>query len=227
MASRVTIRAPSHDDRERVARPCASSIASRSIFVSSVTARSSPRQASTGSWPSIRNARWPCSRPLAGSDDTVIGSGRYVVTGPGTAEVGFVVEEDYHGRGLASRLLRHLAPVARDHGITSFEADVIAGNKAMQAVFQRTGWPTHKRREGDVRASDAYATPWQRTGKAIAFTYRVERSLKRQRRQSCRRRARAPAPTAPIHPAPSPPRSARRPKTVMTMPVRKGRRSPA
>jgi len=85
-----------------------------------------------------------------GDDETVVGSGRYVVGVPGTAEIAFVVEEDYHGRGLASRLLRHLAKVARDQGVITFEADVLAGNATMQAVFERTGWATRKRREGDT-----------------------------------------------------------------------------
>jgi GNAT superfamily N-acetyltransferase len=84
----------------------------------------------------------------AGADEVVIGSGRYVVSQPRTAEVAFVVEEDYHGQGIASRLLRHLAIVARDQGITTFEADVLAANKAMLAVFARSGWPMQSRREG-------------------------------------------------------------------------------
>jgi RimJ/RimL family protein N-acetyltransferase len=83
-----------------------------------------------------------------GDEETVIGSGRYVLTGPGVAEVAFMVEEDYHGRGIASRLLRHLAIVARDHGIATFEADVLAENKAMRGVFARTGWSIQSRREG-------------------------------------------------------------------------------
>jgi len=86
---------------------------------------------------------------VGAGDETVIGSGRYIVTQPGSAEIAFVVEEDYHGRGIASRLLRHLATIAGDQGITTFEADVIAGNKPMQAVFERTGWPLRKQREGD------------------------------------------------------------------------------
>jgi GNAT superfamily N-acetyltransferase len=71
-----------------------------------------------------------------------------MLTGPGTAEVAFIVEEDYHGRGVASRLLRHLAIVARNHGIATFEADVLAENKAMHAVFARTGWAMQSRRDG-------------------------------------------------------------------------------
>lgn len=84
------------------------------------------------------------------ADEAVIGSGRYVVTRPGAAEVAFMVEEDYHGLGIASRVLRHLAIVACDQGIGTFEADVLAENKAMLAVFARTGWPMTKAREGDA-----------------------------------------------------------------------------
>jgi RimJ/RimL family protein N-acetyltransferase len=88
----------------------------------------------------------------AGPDETVIGSGRYVASGTDrgtrTAEVAFMVEEDYHGLGIAGRLLRHLAEIARESGIGSFEADVLAGNGSMLAVFDRSGLPTKKRREG-------------------------------------------------------------------------------
>jgi RimJ/RimL family protein N-acetyltransferase len=84
-----------------------------------------------------------------GEEETVIASGRYVVTSPGAAEVAFMVEEDYHGRGVASRILRHLARIARDNGISSFEADVLAENKAMQSVFARSGWRTQTKRDGE------------------------------------------------------------------------------
>jgi len=82
--------------------------------------------------------------------EKVIGSARYVVTSPGIAEMAFMVEEDHHGQGVASRLLRHLAIVARRQGVHTFEADVLAENKAMQFVFARTGWPVKSRREGGV-----------------------------------------------------------------------------
>jgi GNAT superfamily N-acetyltransferase len=61
-----------------------------------------------------------------------------------------MVDEDFHGQGIASRLLRHLATVATMQGIRTFEADVLADNKAMLTVFARTGWPMTKTREGDV-----------------------------------------------------------------------------
>ena len=84
----------------------------------------------------------------AAAGERVIGSARYVAAKPGVAEVAFMVEEDFHGRGIASLLLRHLARVARVQGIETFEADVLAENKAMQAVFARSGWKVQSQRDG-------------------------------------------------------------------------------
>jgi GNAT superfamily N-acetyltransferase len=84
-----------------------------------------------------------------GDDETVIGSGRYVIVPGGSrarnAEVAFVVEEDYHGQGIAGRLLRHLAGIARSQGIARFDASVLPTNKAMLSVFARSGLPMEKR----------------------------------------------------------------------------------
>lgn len=88
----------------------------------------------------------------AGPDETVIGGGRYIVSaseqGEPSAEVAFMVEEDYHGLGIAGRVLKHLAGIARSKGITLFEADVLGGNKSMLTVFERSGLPMRKRHEG-------------------------------------------------------------------------------
>ena len=85
----------------------------------------------------------------AADEESVIGSGRYVVAAnggsPRSAEVAFMVEEDYHGQGIAGRLLRHLADVARSQGIARFEASVLPKNKAMLSVFARSGLPMEKR----------------------------------------------------------------------------------
>jgi RimJ/RimL family protein N-acetyltransferase len=90
----------------------------------------------------------------AGADETVIGSGRYVAAGtkaPGrTAEVAFIVEEDYHGLGIAGRLLAHLADIARADGIAAFQADVLADNRAMLAVFVRCGLPMRTQHDQGV-----------------------------------------------------------------------------
>ena len=74
----------------------------------------------------------------ARQQETVIGLGRYVASGP-SAEVAFVVEEDYGGRGIARRLLHHLTHIARENGVKKFEADVLADNAPMLAVFRDSG----------------------------------------------------------------------------------------
>jgi len=66
------------------------------------------------------------------------------------AEVAFVVEEDYQGLGVASRLLRHFARIAREQGISALQADVLAGNKSMLSVFTLSGLPMTTRRDGGV-----------------------------------------------------------------------------
>jgi RimJ/RimL family protein N-acetyltransferase len=90
----------------------------------------------------------------AGAAETIVGAGRYVASGAHgaarTAEVAFVVEEDFHGLGIAGRVLRHLAAIARERGIASFQAEVLPENKAMQAVFARSGLPVRTRREDGV-----------------------------------------------------------------------------
>jgi GNAT superfamily N-acetyltransferase len=147
----VTIRALRSDDRERMAK-AVRALDRDSIYFRLFSYRKELTEAGLD-----RIMRFDPDREIVllatvGEHDAeiVVGSGRYVVTQPGTAEVAFMVEEDYHGRGIASRLLRHLATVARDRGIATFEADVLAENAAMRTVFERTGWPTKTRREGGV-----------------------------------------------------------------------------
>jgi len=93
---------------------------------------------------------------LVGSapDETVIGGASYVALPAGgsarSAEVAFTIEEDYQGQGLASKLLSTLVAIARQHGIGRFEADVLAGNASMLKVFERSGLPLSKARDGGV-----------------------------------------------------------------------------
>ena len=90
----------------------------------------------------------------ASDDETVIGGATYVggTARDGTrfAEVAFTIEEDFQGQGLASRLFAALATIARRHGIARFTADVLAGNAAMLAVFERSGLSMRRRRDGGV-----------------------------------------------------------------------------
>ena len=88
----------------------------------------------------------------AGTQESVIGGGRYVSANSDrrTAEVAFTVDGRYRGQGIASRLLQHLAVIARGRGIARFEAEVLAENRPMLAVFARSGFAMERRREGGI-----------------------------------------------------------------------------
>jgi RimJ/RimL family protein N-acetyltransferase len=89
----------------------------------------------------------------ADGEEIVIGDGRYAADAdkgekPECAELAFIIAEPYRGRGIAFLLLRHLARIAQDADLSAFEADVLAYNAPMLAVFQRSGLPICRRREG-------------------------------------------------------------------------------
>jgi len=90
----------------------------------------------------------------AGEQETIIGAGRYVVideTGKlRSAEVAFTIEEDYHRQGTARILLQHLASIAREKGLSCFEAEVLPENTGMLTVFSRSGLPIKTEHGGDV-----------------------------------------------------------------------------
>jgi GNAT superfamily N-acetyltransferase len=90
-----------------------------------------------------------------GEDEVVVGGASYVVKGSATTEgrsgeLAFLVEEDFHGRGIATLLMRHIVVIARANGLDRLEADVLSRNLPMLNVFRRCGLPMAVRREGDV-----------------------------------------------------------------------------
>lgn len=88
----------------------------------------------------------------AGSE-ALVGGGRYAVEAgddPKSAELAFLTSTNYRGRGVASLILRHLASLAKEAGISRFEADVLAENRSMLNVLQRCGSAMTQRHEGNV-----------------------------------------------------------------------------
>ncbi|WP_203708664.1 bifunctional acetate--CoA ligase family protein/GNAT family N-acetyltransferase [Asanoa iriomotensis] len=73
--------------------------------------------------------------------------GRYDRLGPesGDAEVAFVVEDAYQGRGIGPLLMEYLAAAARDAGITRFVAEVLPANAMMLRVFADFGYEVERR----------------------------------------------------------------------------------
>ena len=84
----------------------------------------------------------------------VAAGGRYVVQQPGTAEVAFVVTDQYQGQGIGAALLRHLAIIGRDAGLKQFTAEVLPENAPMLKVFEKCGLkPSTKRERGVVHVA--------------------------------------------------------------------------
>jgi acetyl coenzyme A synthetase (ADP forming)-like protein len=70
--------------------------------------------------------------------------------GSDEAEVAFVVQDEFQGRGLATILLEHLASVARHHGIRRFIADTLSENSRMLGVFRDAGFARKYSRASEV-----------------------------------------------------------------------------
>jgi GNAT superfamily N-acetyltransferase len=68
------------------------------------------------------------------------------------ADVAFVVDEKYQGYGIATYLYQMLVRLARERGVQRLTADVLASNKAMMMVFEKSGLPFSARLEEGVYA---------------------------------------------------------------------------
>lgn len=83
---------------------------------------------------------------IAVHEDEMVAVGRYDVI-PGRthgaariAEIAFLVEDDFQGRGLGTLLLRHLTAYARSTGVGAFEANVLPSNHRMLRLFRTAGY---------------------------------------------------------------------------------------
>ena len=84
-----------------------------------------------------------------GDDGRIVALAEYVrLRDPVSAEVAFAVADELQGRGVGTRLLEQLAAEAAAHGIESFVAEVLAGNRAMLRVFEDAGFDVTRRLEG-------------------------------------------------------------------------------
>lgn len=93
---------------------------------------------------------------LTGDPERIIATGEYVQEGPGStsAEVAFLVDDWYQGRGLGSLLLERLALIGVQRGIRRFHAFTLAENKQMLDVFKASGFKVESHAEsGEVEVS--------------------------------------------------------------------------
>jgi acyl-CoA hydrolase/GNAT superfamily N-acetyltransferase len=67
-----------------------------------------------------------------------------------SAEVAFIVQDEWQQKGMGSLLLDYLAKIARQRGVRRFVAKVLPTNKAMLSVFQNSGYKVHLEFDGDA-----------------------------------------------------------------------------
>jgi GNAT superfamily N-acetyltransferase len=80
--------------------------------------------------------------------ERIVGGGRYIRIGASgngqNAEVAFLIDDAHQGLGIGSRLFKHLVTIARQSGITHFEAEVLPSNAPVLGLFARSGLPIQK-----------------------------------------------------------------------------------
>ena len=67
-----------------------------------------------------------------------------------SAEVAFIVQDEWQQKGMGTLLLQYLCRVARQRGIKKFFAKVLPTNKAMLSVFYNSGYKVNTEFDGDV-----------------------------------------------------------------------------
>ena len=82
-----------------------------------------------------------CTAPEENEGEKLVAVGRYVrKPNSSKAELAFTVEDSFQGRGIGTMLLVELVPFAREHGIKTLEAEVLADNKRMMEIFRHRGY---------------------------------------------------------------------------------------
>ncbi len=82
-------------------------------------------------------------------DIRVIGFGNYAsLPARNTADVAFLVDDEYQGRGVSTLLLERLAGIAAGVGLVGFEADVLFENQPMIKVFRDSGFESRQVLDG-------------------------------------------------------------------------------
>ncbi len=82
--------------------------------------------------------------------EEIVGIGRYDRIDARSAEVAFNISDHFHGKGIGSVLLEHLAAIAQEFGIARFTAEVLPQNRKMLAVFSDAGYDVKRHIEDGV-----------------------------------------------------------------------------
>jgi acyl-CoA hydrolase/RimJ/RimL family protein N-acetyltransferase len=81
-----------------------------------------------------------------GEKEVAIGLGQYVInTDSHTAEVAFVVRDDYQGKGVGTELLTYITYLGKRNGLLGFTAEVLQENQKMLHLFEKMGFEIESR----------------------------------------------------------------------------------
>ena len=108
-----------------------------------------------------------CRRGDEGNAD-IVGVGSYFATSERSAEVAFAVDDEFHGKGIATALLERLARLGAQQDFEYFSASVLPENFEMLDVFRDSGFDAHSTTDAgsvEVRLSLQTSTTSRRRGR--------------------------------------------------------------
>jgi GNAT superfamily N-acetyltransferase len=83
--------------------------------------------------------------------ELIVGMAQYLIDETRhTAEVAFVVRDDYQRRGIGASLLAYVTYLAKKKGLLGFTAAVLMENQQMLQLFESMGFNIDKRTEGGL-----------------------------------------------------------------------------
>ncbi len=150
---------PVRSDDEDALRALNKRVSDRTIYLRffAMDRRSADQQAHHLSDPDPQDAHVALVAEIGGQ---IVAVSSFEVIEPREAEVAFLVDDAFHGRGLGTLLLEQLAAIAREQGIRRLRADTLVENAPMLRVFADSGFEQVRTVEGGVvelSLSTAYA----------------------------------------------------------------------
>lgn len=88
--------------------------------------------------------------PGPGGEETVALAEYFLDPKTMTAEVAFVVQDEWQKRGMGTFLFEYLTEIARQRGVRKFFAKVLPTNKPMLAILQNSGYKINLEFDGDA-----------------------------------------------------------------------------
>ena len=85
------------------------------------------------------------------SGDQIVALAQYFLDpSTGTAEVAFIVQDEWQQKGMGTFLLDYITKIAEKRGVKRFYATVLPINKPMLAIFRNSGYEVSTEFDGDV-----------------------------------------------------------------------------